>query len=628
MTAIIRRYSLLAVLLLALPALAQPPAPDEAAAARMKKDLVFLAGPECEGRGVGTLGLDKAADHVAAAFKAAGLKPGAKDGTYFQPFSINNYPELDGPNRLAFSGPDGKALAVESSVDFKPVGYTSGGKTSAGIAFVGHGIKAPNLKYDDYAGLDVKGKWVIVVRGTPRSGNKKDDRFDTTLPAGADTPYSSLRLKFDEAVERKAAGIIFVSDPITAAEGDRFIEFDREKYENISSRLPVLHMKRATASKLLEASLGKKLADLEAENDKDLKPVSAELKGWKADAEVGVIRKEVPVKNVIGVLDGSGLLADETVVIGAHYDHLGYGDGPLSAGGNAAQGKLHYGADDNGSGTTGLLELARRFGAMKDRRGRRIVFMAFTGEERGLLGSKFYCDHPIFPLAKTAAMVNLDMIGRLRTGPGDWLGLTTKPRMVVYGTGTGDTFDRTVDAAENRYGLKILKVPGGIGRSDHESFYRKQIPVLFLFTGLHDEYHKPADTVDKIDFSAMTTVVGMTEDLILDLGTTLARPKYKEQSGGFEDPLNPSPPRPGVRLGVRPDYAYMGADGMRIEGVTGGGAADKGGLKEGDVIVEISGVPVRSVNGYMSSLVGKKPGDTLEVTVLRGGKKTMLKVVP
>ena len=435
-------------------------------------------------------------------------------------------------------------------------------------------------------------------------------------------------MKFDEAVERKAAGIIFVSDPITAAEGDRFIEFDREKYENISSRLPVLHMKRATASKLLEAGLGKKLADLEAENDKDLKPVSAELTGWKADAEVGVIRKEVPVKNVIGVLDGSGPLADETVVIGAHYDHLGYGDGPLSAGGNAAQGKLHYGADDNGSGTTGLLELARRFGTMKDRRGRRIVFMAFTGEERGLLGSKFYCDHPIFPLAKTAAMVNLDMIGRLRAGPGDWLGLTTKPRMVVYGTGTGDTFDRTVDAVENRYGLKILKVPGGIGRSDHESFYRKQVPVLFLFTGLHDEYHKPADTVDKIDFPAMTTVVGMTEDLILDLGTTLTRPKYKEQSGGFEDPLNPSPPRPGVRLGVRPDYAYMGADGMRIEGVTGGGAADKGGLKEGDVIVEISGVPVRSVNGYMASLVGKKPGDTLEVVVLRSGKKTMLKVVP
>jgi hypothetical protein len=624
MSAVIRRLAPLAVLILVLPAAAQPPV-DEAAVGRMKKDLFFLAGPECEGRGIGTAGLDKAADHIAAAFKAAGLKP-AVNGSYFQPFSVNNFPDLDGPTSLTIVGPE-KKFSLDAE-DVKPIGYSSGGQTSGGIVFVGHGIIAPNLKYNDYASVDVAGKWVIAIRGTPRPGHKGKERFDTSVPEGADTPYSSLRQKLDTAVEKKAAGIIFVSDAPTAAEADRFIPFDRERYEIISARLPVLHMKRAAANKLLEAALGKKLTDLEEKNDKTLVPVSARLTGWKADAEVGVIRKEVPVKNIVGVLEGSGPLADETVILGAHYDHLGYGDGPLSAGGNAAQGKPHYGADDNGSGTTGLLELARRFGGMKDRRGRRLVFIAFTGEERGLLGSKHYCDHPLFPLEKTAAMVNLDMIGRLRPGPGDWLGLTTKPRIVVYGTGTGDTFDRTIDAAESRYGLKILKIPGGIGRSDHESFYRKHVPVLFLFTGLHDEYHKPADTADKIDYKAMATVVGLTEDLVLDLGTALAKPKYKEQSGGFEDPLNPTPPRPGVRLGVRPDYAYQGADGMRIEGVTSGGAAEKGGLKEGDVIVDINDVPVRSVNGYMAALTGRKPGDMLKVTVLRDGKKVVLKVVP
>jgi Zn-dependent M28 family amino/carboxypeptidase len=328
------------------------------------------------------------------------------------------------------------------------------------------------------------------------------------------------------------------------------------------------------------------------------------------------------------VLDGSGPLADETVVIGAHYDHLGYGSGPLSAGGSSAQGKVHYGADDNASGTTGLMEIARYFGSMPERRGRRLVFIAFTGEERGLFGSKYYCDHPIFPLEKTAAMVNLDMIGRLRPGAGDWLGLTTKPRMVVYGTGTGSTFDETIDAAESRFGLKILKVPGGIGRSDHESFYRKKVPVLFLFTGLHSEYHKPTDTPDKIDVKAMATVVSLTENLVLDLATALAKPRYREQSGGFDDPLNPTPPRPGVALGVRPDYAYQGGDGMRIDGVSTGRAAEKAGMKDGDVIIEIDGVPVRNVYGYMAALNGKKPGDMLRVVVLRAGKKVNLKVVP
>jgi hypothetical protein len=622
------RLSPLVIVLLAVPAFSQPPVADDAAVERMKKDLFFLAGPECEGRGVGTAGLNKAADHVAAAFQAAGLKTAMADGSYFQPFTIGNFPELNGKSTLTFAGPDGKTIAVEANTEFKATGFSTGGKVSTGIVFVGHGITAKNLKYDDYAGIEVKGKWVIVLRRTPRPEKDKEGRFDTTVPPGSDTPFSALSAKIDNAMGRGVKGVILVSDPVTAGEADRLVNFDDHRYIETAARFPVLHLKRSAASKLLQAATGKKLTELEAENDKDLKPVSVALKGWQADADIGVSRKDVEVKNVVGVLEGSGPLADETVVIGAHYDHLGYGDGPLSAGGNSAQGKIHYGADDNGSGTTGLMELARRFGAMKDRRGRRLVFIAFSGEERGLLGSVYYCNHPLFPLAKTAAMVNLDMIGRLRPGPGDWLGLTVKPRMVVYGTGTGDTFDRTVDAGEQRYGLKILKVPGGIGRSDHESFYKKKVPVLFLFTGLHDEYHKPADTPDKIDFTAMNTVVGLTEDLVNDLGTSLARPRFHEASGGFEDPLNPTPPRPGVRLGVRPDYAYMGGDGMRIDGVTAGGAADKAGFKDGDVIVEIGGIPVRSVNGYMASLVGKKPGDTIEVTVLRGGKKTMLKVVP
>jgi hypothetical protein len=619
------------VVLLATPTLAQPPAPNAGTVERMRKDLFYLAGPECEGRGVGTTGLDKAADHIAATFKAAGLKSATKDGSYFQPFTMSSFPNIDGATTLAFTGPDEKAIAVEADTDFRPTGYSSGGKTSGGIVFVGHGITAPNLKFDDYDGVDVKGKWVLIIRRTPKPEATRDGRFDTTVPAGDDSPYAALRLKLDTAVEHKAAGVLVVSDPVTAGDADRLLRFDDHKYADFPAHLPVLHLKRAVASKLLSAALGKTLTELEAQIDRNLSPQSAELPGWTAAAVVGVNRKDVTVKNVVGVLEGSGPLANETVVIGAHYDHLGYGSGPLSAGGAAAQGKIHFGADDNGSGTTSVLELARRFGAMKDRRGRRLVFITFTGEERGLFGSIYYCDHPLFPLESTVAMVNLDMVGRLREGPGDWLGLTIKPRIEMHGTGTGDTLDRTIDSAETRYGLKILKVPGGAGPSDHDSFYRKKIPVLFLFTGFHDQYHRPTDTPETIDYKGMATVVELVEGLVLDLSTTLSKPRFREVASGFESPLsatNAPPPRPGVRLGVRPDYAYQGADGMRIEGVTGGGPADKGGLKEGDVIVEISGVPVRSVNGYMAALVGKKPGNTLEVVVLRGGKKTPLKVVP
>ncbi|MFO0800443.1 MAG: M28 family peptidase [Gemmataceae bacterium] len=620
-----RRLLPLAFVLLAASAVAQPLPVDAEAVARMKKDLFFLAGPDCEGRGVGTAGLDRAADHVAAQFKAAGLK------VSFQPFSMLAFPEVEGPSTLTFTGPD-KRVPIEYKGEFAPTGYSSGSKLAAGVVFVGHGVTAPNLKYDDYAGVDVKGKWVIVIRRTPRPAEKGEKRFDTSTPAGEDSPYAALRTKLDNAVEHKAAGVIFVSDPESAGSADQLIPFEDHKYTDVSTRLPVLHLKRVAASRLLQAALGKTLVQLEAENDAELKPVSAELPGWSGDGDIGVNRKEVAVKNVVGVLEGSGPLADETVVIGAHYDHLGYGSGPLSMGGNPAQGKLHLGADDNASGTTGLIELARRFGAEKNRRGRRLVFVAFTGEERGLFGSKYYCEHPVVPLAKTAAMVNLDMIGRLRPGPGDWLGLTTKPRMVVYGTGTGDTFARTVAAAESRYGLKIVKIPGGIGRSDHESFYRKKVPVLFLFTGLHDEYHRPADIPETIDVPAMATVVGLCEDLVLDLSSSLARPRYQEAAGGFEDPLNPHAgtgvKMAAVRLGVRPDYGYMGNDGMRIEGTTGGGLAQKSGLREGDVIVEIAGVPVRSVQGYMSAMATRRPGQAFELVILRGGKRVPLQIMP
>jgi hypothetical protein len=384
-------------------------------------------------------------------------------------------------------------------------------------------------------------------------------------------------------------------------------------------------MTRATLDEILAAGKWKSVKEIEAAIDDKLKPQSFELTGWKADARVTVDRKDVACKNVVGVLEGAGPLKDETVVIGAHYDHVGYGLWG-SAGGKDAAGKIHYGADDNASGTTGLMELARRFGAQKNRQGRRLVFIAFSGEEHGLDGSRFYCKEPLFPLDKTATMINLDMIGRTKPVPTDWLGLfEKKDRLIVYGTGTGDGFDKLVDVAAKTIDLRVTKLPGGTGPSDHDSFYRKSIPVMFLYTGTHPEYHKPTDVPEKIDVPGMKKMTDFTELLLDDVLARETKPKYVVVGGGWTDPTEPRPRGPaGPRLGVAPDYAYEG-EGLRLESVSPGGVAEKSGLKDGDVIVEVAGKPVKNITGYMAAMGGQKLGTTIDIVVERKGQKLTLK---
>ena len=307
--------------------------------------------------------------------------------------------------------------------------------------------------------------------------------------------------------------------------------------------IPVMMLKRAVLDEVLAAGKLKSLKELEAAINENLKPQSFALKGWSASAEVTVERKDVVCKNVIGVLEGAGPLKDETVVIGAHYDHVGYGTFG-SAGGASAKGKIHYGADDNASGTTGLMELARRYGAQKDRQGRRIVFIAFSAEEIGLNGSQFYCKEPLFPLDKTVAMVNMDMIGRTKPVPADWLGLFgKKDRLVVYGTGTGDGFAKLVDESGKKLDLKLSTLAAGTGPSDHDSFYRKRVPVLFLYTGTHGEYHKPTDIPEKIDVPGMKKITDFAELLLNNLTTRETAPKYIVVKDPWSDPTDSRPAR-------------------------------------------------------------------------------------
>lgn len=609
-----RRYlALFAVFVTASAGFAASP---EAVLERMKKDIYYLAGEECKGRGTGSPGIDKAADHIAKLFKDAGLEPGTKDG-YFQPFTFTGRARLGTPNTVKLTVKD-KDSELKFNDEFTVLGTSAAGKASADLVFVGYGlsVNTDKVKYDDYAGIDVKGKVVVVLRKTPKA-EQKDTPFVGDLEGVA-----ALTAKTELAEKKGAAGIVFVNDRTFGKPSDTLMDLRRSG--GATAKFPVLHVKRAVLEKLLAAH-DKKLEEIETAID-EMKPQSVELKGSTVATEITINRDPVPCKNVVGVLPGSGPLADETIVIGAHYDHLGT-SAQGSLGGQAADGQVHYGADDNASGTTGLLELARRFGEMKNRFGRRIVFVAFSAEEKGLYGSLHYVKEPVVPLDKTTFMLNMDMIGRAAEVEENG---KKKHRLVASGTGTSDGFEKLCDAANARIDLKLMKTPAGSGPSDHQSFYQKKIPVLFIHTGTHKDYHRPSDTPDKINLVGMKKIVDFGELIAVHMATVPERPNYLVTQGRWSDPTDTSPRAMArmPRLGVMPGNYEEEGKGVLVEDVIAGGAAEAGGIKAGDFIIDIAGKPVKNIDDYMKALGAQKAGVEIEVTVTRKTEKKTLKVTP
>ncbi len=573
---------------------------------RMRKDITYLASEECEGRGVGTKGLDKAAEYIADQFKKAGLKPGGINGTYFQPFPFATNATLDGDSSLTLIGPGEKDRVLKQGTDFQVMGTSASAKLTAPVVFVGYGVTARGIKYDDYAGVDVKDKIVIALRRLPR-WNDKAKPFD-----GANKDeLAGLEIKQFRAQAAKAAAVILVNDASEAK--DALIPFATMSKGIITVGIPFLQLKREILDEMLRDGAGKKLEEIEKDIDANLKPQSASLKNWQMTLNVKVKRTEHPVKNVIAYIDGKGPLADEIVVVGAHYDHLGYGGfGSLAGGG--AKGKIHHGADDNGSGTTAVMELARRFTATKNPDGRKMVFMTFTAEERGLIGSRHYCRvEPLFPLKSTAAMFNLDMVGRLKDAPEG-----AKSKLLALGMDSGKGFEELV--TKHNPGFDVVKDKSVFGASDHYSFYQQKIPVIFFWTGTHPDYHRPTDTSDKINVPGMRRITDYAEKIIDDLRTMPNRPDFT----GVGNPATVGGPK-GPRLGIIPDYTF-GGKGLRIEGVSKAGPAELGGLKANDVIIEIAGKSVADITAYSAAMASQKIGATIEIKILRDTKEMTLKV--
>ncbi|HTM55745.1 MAG TPA: M20/M25/M40 family metallo-hydrolase, partial [Pirellulales bacterium] len=332
------------------------------------------------------------------------------------------------------------------------------------------------------------------------------------------------------------------------------------------------------------------------------------LERWRITGETSIERQEAEVKNVLGVLEGSGPLAEETIVIGAHYDHLGYGGA-----GSAAPGvkEIHNGADDNGSGTTVLIEVARRLAARSQHLPRRIVFIAFTGEERGLIGSARYVREPLFPLDRTVAMLNLDMVGRMESD-----------KLIVHGTGTAEEFDALVDRLASKQNFQLTKKPGGFGPSDHQSFYAAKVPVLFFFTGSHKDYHRPTDDFEKLNLAGMRRVADLVVDAAVTLAEAPARPRYLEEKAG--ETLGGGGDRP--YFGSIPDFAQE-QTGYALSGVSKGGPAERAGMKAGDIIIQFGESQIGNLEDFDSALRKYKAGDKVKVTVKRGDTPVTLEVL-
>ncbi len=591
-------------------------APFTAVEERLKGDVSFLASDARDGRAPGTKGIEDAADYIADVFKGASLKPAPGADGYFQPFSISGRPKL-GPNpSLAVEGPGGSVLKGTYQTDFMPLALGSAGTIdNVPIVFAGYGITAKDadlkLDYDDYAGVDVKGKAVLLIRREPQ-------QMDDASPFDGKklTSFATFQHKASNAFQHGAVAVIFVNDVAgLGTDEDKLIAFVAGGMD-VNSNLPFVMLTRSFGDKLMAEAGEPSLAQLEKDIDRDLKPRSHELKGWTLSERIVIDRTGIETKNVVGVLEGAGPHAEESVVIGGHYDHLGHGG--LTSGSLAMfSSAIHNGADDNASGTTMVLELARRLGARRDPLPRRVVFMAFSGEERGLLGSQYYVSHPLFPLKKTVMMINCDMVGRMNA----------KNELTMIGTGTSPGIDALVEILGKSAGLSIKKVTGmsdGFGGSDHESFYNKNIPVIFAFTGLHSDYHRPSDDSDRINYPGMARIADYLELIALDVVRRPQRPVFAK--------LNASPrPAPArgratTSLGVLPDYGYEANDGLSITGVRDGGPAANAGLKGGDLIIKLGGLPISTIYDYMSSMEKHKPGDKVDVVVKRDGKEVTLEV--
>jgi len=568
---------------------------------RLREDVRRLADPGWEGRGVGTVGIDSAASWIAARFQGAGLVPAGDSGGWFQSFDVTTGVVAEAPCDLATG-----RLRVTLGDSLQPLGFSSNGTARARVVFAGHGITSPGHDWDDYAGLDARDAVVLVLTQEPGEMDSTS-RFAGLLQ----TPFADLRTKAINAREHGALGLLAVAGPRwRAGEPPRAPARDGEGY--MSSGLLAAWIAQSAADSLLAGS-GLTLAKAQDVIEANGRPHSFVLRD-SATLTVNLRRSRAVTRNVVGLVPGRD--SARTLVMGAHYDHLGLGGASSLA---PDRREPHVGADDNASGVAVVLATAAQCGE-RARRGKKpahtLMFTAFSGEEMGLSGSSHFTDlgaagGGVLPaIASVEAMVNLDMVGRLREN-----------RLNVMGVGTSPVFPallRSVNEAVPSARFDLRTSEDGYGPSDHQSFYKRNVPVLMLFTGAHADYHKPSDTWDKVHAAGLARVAHFAAALLesLDARPRPAFTRAKADStpgrmagvgGGF-----------GAYLGTIPDYMQT-EGGVLLDGVRDGSPAAQAGLREDDVIVRFDGMRVDNIYDYMFALRTRKPGQQVRITVKRAG---------
>lgn len=558
---------------------------------RYLNDIKALTAPSMEGRGDGTKGLSRAAHLIEERFKSLGLDP-AGTRSYLQPFTLITGAKLKGNNHLRVDNND-----LKLDRDYVPFSFSSSGSAAASVVFAGYGITASEFGYDDYDGLDVKGKVVLLLRYEPpgfaaKSGNS------------GQTQHAQLISKAINARNHGAKAVVLVNGKLGDGEEDLLTRFGSVSGP-VDSGIILVQVKNVVAEKWFETA-GKSLAKLQDQVNNSTRPASfAFPDSLRLAVNVDVETTRATVNNVLAYLPGQ---TDEYVIVGAHYDHLGRGNFDSLA--PSQIGQLHPGADDNASGTAGVLELARRFAPMKGKLHRGILFASFAGEELGLLGSAEWVKEPTRPLNKAVAMLNMDMIGRIKD-----------EKVYIGGVGTGSTFERVLKAAQaqEKSAFKIEYSPGGYSSSDHMSFVTQKIPALFFFSGLHSDYHKPSDTWEKINPEDAVRLLDLVQKVSEQLAAAPERPEFITVVENKPASTSGGGGGYGPYFGSIPDFGQI-ENGVKFSDVRPGSPAAKAGLKAGDVLIQFGGKPIKNLYDFTDALRRSKVGDVVEVKVLRGSE--------
>ena len=592
----IRRSALALVLAFSLLAAATTTSVSPANPQLYLNDVKTLAAPDMEGRGAGTKGLDKAAKYLEHRYKSLGLQPAGTHG-YLQPFAVTTGAKLKSDNTLT-EDLGGRKQALVLNQDFVPASFSSSGSISGPVVFVGYGASADEFQYDDYADMDVKDKIVLVLRYEPEIFGEKSGHQGLTQ-------HSQLVTKAINARNHGAKAVVLVNGKLGEGEEDLLMRFGSVSGPQ-DVGIPLLQVKNSVAESWFQAA-GKSFTEVQQQINHQGKPASfAFPQTLQLSLKIDIEATHARVNNVLAYLPGK---TDQYIIIGAHYDHLGRGDSNSLA--PSQIGQIHPGADDNASGTAGVLELARIFASMKGKLDRGILFASFSGEELGLLGSAEWVKQPTLPLDKCIAMLNMDMIGRIKDN-----------KVYIGGVGTGATFKTILAAAEKQSNsnFKFEYSPGGYSASDHTSFVAKRIPVLFFFSGLHSDYHKPSDTWDKINALSAAQLLDMIADVTLDLVSAPTAPAFvvvaeDKPIGGISGTGGGY----GPYFGSIPDFGEV-KDGVRFSDVRPGSPAAKAGLRAGDIMVQFDDKPIHNLYDFTDALRRSKVGQVVEVKVLRDGQ--------